>query len=147
MRSIARDLCDAAWSRGFAHAALCFFALFFAGAFVAHRLDGQAGHMATTRPATAYAEPHRVRFVFVAPTASRVALVGDFNGWDTDATRLRREPGEAAWSASVDLAPGWHAYAFVVDGAEWVPDPLAPLAPADGFGTPRSVVVVRGSGT
>ena len=83
-----------------------------------------------------------IRFVFVDRSASQVALVGDFNDWDAGVTPMQRDPPEGTWTISVPLSPGWHSYAFVVNGTTWVPDPQAPLAPAEDFGTPRSVVVV-----
>jgi 1,4-alpha-glucan branching enzyme len=82
-----------------------------------------------------------VQFVLVAPDARRVALVGDFNDWDPAATPLRASAG-GAWSAAVQLSPGRHRYAFVVDGVRWLADPAAPPAPDDDFGTPGSVVTV-----
>ena len=84
-----------------------------------------------------------VQFVHIAPKASRVTVVGDFNGWDPQATpMIRRESG--VWIASVPVPPGRHVYAFVVDGDHWVADPAAPLAPEDGFGIRNSVIVVGG---
>ena len=123
-------------------------ALVAAGTLLAHRLDGRARRSdgLTLFPALA-AGTRPVRFVFVDGSASRVTLVGDFNGWEAAAAPLSREPSGGAWSITVPLSPGWHSYAFVVNGAEWVPDPQAPLAPADGFATPRSVVVVAEQGT
>jgi hypothetical protein len=82
-----------------------------------------------------------VQFVLVAPDARRVALVGDFNDWDPAATPLRASAG-GAWSAAVQLTPGRHRYAFVVDGDRWLADPAAPPAPDDDFGSPGSVVTV-----
>jgi hypothetical protein len=84
----------------------------------------------------------RVEFVFVAPTARNVSLVGDFNGWDVTATPMRRTDGRTTWSVSVPLAAGRHVYAFVVDGNDWVADPQAPLSPEQWFGQRNSVVVV-----
>ena len=83
-----------------------------------------------------------VEFVFVAPTARNVSLVGDFNGWDATATPMRRTDGRATWSVSVPLAAGRHVYAFVVDGNAWVADPQAPLSPEQWYGQRNSVVVV-----
>jgi hypothetical protein len=83
-----------------------------------------------------------VTFVFRAPGASTVALVGDFNGWDPNATPLRRAALSDAWTAQVPLPRGLHAYAFVIDGREWAPDPSAPLAPEATFGRRNSVLVV-----
>jgi hypothetical protein len=86
-----------------------------------------------------------VKFVLVAPQAARVSLVGNFNRWDPAATPMQRTPTGGTWSVVVPLSAGRHEYAFVVDGKQWLPDPAAPLAPVDGFGTPNSVVLVRGS--
>nr|MCU0619568.1 hypothetical protein [Gemmatimonadaceae bacterium] len=71
--------------------------------------------------AAASASPRVVRFTLRAPTASRVTLVGDFNGWDPDAAPLARRGEE--WTIAIPVLPGRHAYGFIVDGAEWIPDP------------------------
>lgn len=64
-----------------------------------------------------------VRLMFADPMARRVAVVGDFNGWRSDATPLVRQPGTPHWSVTLALRDGQHRYAFVVDGTRWVPDP------------------------
>jgi hypothetical protein len=94
------------------------------------------------------AEPGRslVRFVFVAPYASRVSLVGDFNGWNPSAMPMRRSADGRAWLLDVPLPPGRHVYAFVVDG-DLAPDPSAPRAGDEDFGVPSSVVLVSGAKT
>jgi len=90
-----------------------------------------------------------IKFVLVAPHASTVSVVGDFNNWDTQATPMTRTPTGGTWSVAIPLRPGRHVYAFVVNGAngstQWVADPTAPLAPEDGLGAPNSVVLVGGS--
>jgi hypothetical protein len=83
-----------------------------------------------------------VTFVFRAPGAATVALVGDFNGWDPQATPLARAALGDAWTAEVALPRGLHVYAFVIDGRDWASDPSAPLAPDAAFGRRNSVVVV-----
>ena len=83
-----------------------------------------------------------VTFVFRAPGASRVCVVGDFNGWDPEATPLRRAAGGDAWTAQVPVQRGVHAYAFVIDGSDWAVDPSAPLAPEATFGRRNSLLVV-----
>jgi hypothetical protein len=85
---------------------------------------------------------HVVRFVFVAPGASTVALAGDFNHWDVNAHRLLPAGADGVWSASVALTPGRHEYAFVIDGTRWVADPAAAATIADEFGGQSSVVNV-----
>jgi len=87
-----------------------------------------------------------VKFVFVAPQASKVSVVGDFNGWDTTTTPMVRTPNSSVWTVTLPLTTGRHVYSFVVDGSTWTADPSAPLAPDDGFGRPNSVKIVgRGS--
>jgi hypothetical protein len=82
------------------------------------------------------------QFVLDAPRASRVTLVGDFNGWDATGTPLTRDPSSGIWTVTVPLAPGRHVYAFMVDGKAWTLDPRAPAAQDPEFGTPSSVVLV-----
>lgn len=83
-----------------------------------------------------------VRFVFVAPRAGKVSVVGDFNQWNPKAMPLRRL-GDGTWVADVPVAPGRYAYAFVVDGRIEV-DPSAPRADDGDFGV-NSILMVRGS--
>lgn len=80
-------------------------------------------------------------FVLRRPEARRVAVVGDFNGWDPDATPLVRGL-DGTWTASVPLLPGRHGYAFVIDGTTWLPDPRLPVTRDADYGRDHSVVVV-----
>ena len=80
-----------------------------------------------------------VRFVFVDPSATQVAVVGSFNQWRKDATPLEATGVPGVWAVSVPLEAGRHEYAFVVDGEKWSPDPFAP-AITDEFGTESSIV-------
>lgn len=81
-----------------------------------------------------------VRFVFVAPKAGKVSLVGDFNDWDETRSPMMRADKDGLWSVTLPLSIGRHVYAYVVDGA-WHPDPNAPMT-GDGFGHMNSVKVV-----
>lgn len=87
----------------------------------------------------------QVKFVFIAPQASQVTVVGNFNGWNPSAHPMQRTPTGGTWTVTVPLEAGRHEYSFVVDGSHWVPDPSAPLASKDGFGTANSVLLVSGS--
>ena len=87
-----------------------------------------------------------VQFVYLAPNAARVELVGDFNGWQGAATPLHRTPS-GLWAVELPLSPGRYTYTFVVDGRDFRPDPSAPRALVDDFGTPSSVVTVGGGNT
>ena len=82
------------------------------------------------------------RFAVLAPAARHVAVVGDFNGWDGAATPMGYDAAAGLWTARLALPAGRYVYAYLVDGARWMADPNAPLAPADGFGRQSSVLVV-----
>ncbi|HEY7395478.1 MAG TPA: isoamylase early set domain-containing protein [Gemmatimonadaceae bacterium] len=110
------------------------------------------GGLATNRDGRESAEPPMVVaqrlpvsdtvFVFVAPRASKVSLVGDFNDWDDTKSPLVRVPNSGLWTVTLPLPAGRHEYQFVVDG-NWLPDPSAPVAGDDGFGRTNSVRIVR----
>lgn len=110
------------------------------------RKDGEpSARVATQPPVTAGSTTDTVvRFVYVGPQASKVSLVGDFNGWDLTRTPMVRDQQGGRWTVTLPLPAGRHLYAFVVDGTTWTPDPGAPLAPDDGFGHVNSVRNVRG---
>ncbi|MDT8342589.1 MAG: isoamylase early set domain-containing protein [Longimicrobiales bacterium] len=82
------------------------------------------------------------RFVFVAPQAGSVHLTGDFVAWDQQGVPLDDARGNGVWMVDLPLDPGVYQYAFVVDGLEWSPDPLAVSQVDDGFGRQNSVVIV-----
>jgi len=92
------------------------------------------------------AESRAFQFVLVAPRATRISLVGDFNDWDATRTPMRRAGSEALWTAVVPLAPGRYHYAFLVDGSRWLADPSAPVARDEDYGAPSSVVTVGAGG-
>jgi 1,4-alpha-glucan branching enzyme len=91
------------------------------------------------------AGPNAFQFVLVAPQASSVAVVGDFNDWDP--ARSPMQTAQGVWATIVPLAPGRYRYAFLVNGVEWRADPGAPRARDDEFGTPSSVITVGGNGS
>ncbi len=72
-----------------------------------------------------------VRLILHDSAATRVAVVGDFNGWRTGATPLVRDAGSSRWSATLAARDGMLRYVFVVDGTRWVPDPSAQHVRAD----------------
>lgn len=84
-----------------------------------------------------------VQLVFSAPAAASVAVTGDFLDWDPAGVPMR-PVGAGGWVAELTLAPGVHHYVFVVDRADWRPDPLAVAQVDDGFGQQNSVLLVAG---
>ena len=95
-------------------------------------------------PAVHYAAPREFQFVLLAPGATHVSLVGDFNDWDARRLPMRRD-GTALWTAVVPLGPGRYRYAYLVDDRHWRADPAAPSAQDEDYGTPSSVLTVAGS--
>jgi predicted carbohydrate-binding protein with CBM48 len=101
----------------------------------------------SSSPASPQAESRAFQFVLIAPRATQVSLVGDFNDWDATRTLMRRVGAEALWTAVVPLAPGRYHYAFLVDGSRWLADPAAPVVRDEDYDTPSSVLTVGGGGS
>lgn len=114
-----------------------------AGAIVGRALSRRPNAAQTVASATASTDTvHIVRFVLHAPSASSVALVGDFNDWQRGATPLRQAGAAGVWAVSLPLPRGTHQYAFIVDGTRWTPDPATSTTVTDDFGTTTSVIAV-----
>ena len=73
------------------------------------------GSTDSQRRYSALRQQHHVTFFCDAPSAEAVSLVGDFNGWDSAITSMRRTP-DGRWTASLELHHGHHRYLFLVDG-------------------------------
>jgi 1,4-alpha-glucan branching enzyme len=58
---------------------------------------------------------------------------------------MQRQGSSDVWKIAIALPPGRHVYSFVVDGTEWVIDPLAPRAELDDLG-PANVIAISGAG-
>jgi 1,4-alpha-glucan branching enzyme len=84
-----------------------------------------------------------VHFTLHAPAARQVSLAGTFNRWNPAACPMTAAGQDGTWHAGLPLAPGRYEYLFVINGAEWTPDPTAPWVD-DGFGGRNSLVVVPG---
>lgn len=85
-----------------------------------------------------------VTFSVVAPNATKVSVVGDFNQWNPTTLPMKRSADGKLWEVEVRLPLGRYTYAYLIDG-RLAPDPSAPRASDDDFGKPNSVVMVRGS--
>jgi hypothetical protein len=82
-----------------------------------------------------------VRLVLVQPDARSVSVAGDFNGWNPAETKLERADG-GVWTVTIPLKPGRYEYMFVVNGKQWIADPLAAEDAGDGFGSQNAVLDV-----
>jgi hypothetical protein len=85
-----------------------------------------------------------VQFVLVAPDAKKVAVVGDFNGWDAGHAQYQAQHrGGGVWSVTAAVPVGHHRYSFIVDDSVWVVDPYAPRVVDNDFGVANSALVVE----
>ena len=92
-----------------------------------------------TRQAAPIASQVLVQFRLDAPGAHQVQLAGNFTNWKASVSMKRTSAG--VWTVVLPLEPGVHNYSFVVDGKQWVADPMAP-AVSDGFGGLNSQLAV-----
>jgi hypothetical protein len=83
-----------------------------------------------------------VRLVLLEPSAQSVSVAGDFNGWNPAKTKLERTDG-GMWTVTLPLKPGRYEYMFVIDGKQWIADPLAMEGMGDGFGSQNAVLDVE----
>jgi len=80
-----------------------------------------------------------VHLEFTDPRATRVAVAGDFNKWNTDTHVMTGRAG--TWSIDLRVKPGIHTYMLNVDGVSWVSDPRAARFQDDGFGNRNAVLL------
>jgi 1,4-alpha-glucan branching enzyme len=62
-------------------------------------------------------------FLFLAPQANAVSVIGDFNNWSPNANPMKRQP-DGGWTAQIPLTHGHHRYLILVDGVPTL-DPRA----------------------
>lgn len=82
-----------------------------------------------------------VSFEHFAPAARVVALVGDFNQWDSSKHPMKLGPG-GQWQVAVRLKSGTYQYKFVVDGDRWEDDAANPNKVVNEHGTSNSLCEV-----
>ena len=94
-----------------------------------------------TPVANAGEEPLVVQqFTFYQKGLQSVSIVGEFNDWDSDSTKLT-QVSEGVWTVSLPLRPAVYEYQFILNGTQRVTDPTMPQVKND-FGSPNSVITV-----
>lgn len=87
--------------------------------------------------------PHHVRIHFELPScvwADHIAVVGDFNGWDPNATPMVQEQ-DGRWGATIDLPEGCRCdFRYLVDD-HWMTDYHADGFAVNVYGTVNSIVI------
>ncbi len=134
------------WNMAGALAAACVVAVAVGGLFtlVPERIvevPVTAGPAQTVAVVTNQEPKVLVRLVLLQPSAHSVSVAGDFNGWNPAQTPLERSDG-GMWTATIPLKPGRYQYMFVIDGKQWMADPLAAEEATDGFGAQNAVLDV-----
>ena len=69
----------------------------------------------------------RVTFELPAEIAqNKVAVVGDFNDWDTDSDLMKKDNSKGVWKKSISFKPGHtHEFRYFIDEVEWCNDEYA----------------------
>ena len=80
-------------------------------------------------------------FVFHAPDAKSVRIVGSFNDWRPTEDYLMERSEDGVWSKTVLLAPGEYQYKYIVDDM-WVEDKHNPILTNDPFGGRNSIIQI-----
>ena len=78
-------------------------------------LFSRPGAASPFRPPSGRRPLHLVDFIYLAPQAKSVALIGDFNKWEPNTHPMTRMPA-CCWRIRVELPHGHHQYLFLVDG-------------------------------
>ncbi|NLE59191.1 MAG: AAA family ATPase [Planctomycetes bacterium] len=82
-----------------------------------------------------------ILFATQAPGATNVAIAGDFNNWQPEATLMERNGDGNSFVALLPLPPGRYRYRYVIDG-QWKSDPHNEYVESNPFGELNSVVEV-----
>jgi hypothetical protein len=89
-------------------------------------------HASTARP---------IVFELDVAGARTVQVLGDFNGWSRESSRMQRS-ADGRWRLTTLLPPGRYVYAYLVDGARFVRDPARDAVEDRDFGVTGSELVV-----
>ncbi|MDZ7806997.1 MAG: hypothetical protein U5K71_07765 [Gracilimonas sp.] len=81
-----------------------------------------------------------VRFIYVDENADNIAIAGDFNDWEPYQLNEQQVNGKDVWTGFFAMPRGENKYMFVVNGENWVTDPLANMYEDDGFGNKNAVI-------
>ena len=83
----------------------------------------------------------KVTFELPANGAESVAVVGDFNSWDKDATLLKKRKKDGVYAGALNLPVGQkYQFRYWIDGARWENDWAADDYVPNGFGADNSVL-------
>lgn len=88
-------------------------------------------------------ENGKVLFLFQGDRALSVSLAGDFNGWDSNKTKLVKDE-HGFWRTAIDAPPpGVYQYKFIINGEWWLEDPNNGMKAPDNHGGLNSVLTIK----
>jgi hypothetical protein len=79
-----------------------------------------------------------ISFSLAYAEARSVSLIGSFNQWKPKGFELYHDKNTHRWCIQLELPPGRHVYAFLVDG-KIVADPNSQFKESDGYGNNNSI--------
>ena len=82
------------------------------------------------------------RFVIYNSSANQVELAGSFTGWQRKSMQPIRNSGY--WEIYLQVTPGEHRFAYILDGDRQIADPTLPASENDDFGGRNSILNVEG---
>ncbi|WP_426291913.1 isoamylase early set domain-containing protein [Dyadobacter endophyticus] len=89
---------------------------------------------------------YKVTFTVPAEAASeakKVALVGEFNGWNPEEAIALKKQKDGSFKASLELGAGEYQFRYILDGDKWENDWEADkYVPAGVDATENSVVIL-----
>jgi 1,4-alpha-glucan branching enzyme len=92
-------------------------------------LFNEGSHLSLQRHLGAHLTKDGTYFAVWAPNASRVSVIGDWNGWNRDAHVLEKRGGSGIWEGFVAKVGKGNKYKFAIDGANgYRVDKADPLA-------------------
>ncbi len=71
-----------------------------------------------------------------------VSLVGEFNQWQNTTNPMHYDDRLKSWSTEIHLIPGQYEYKFVLNGQDWIADPINPERIGDGWNGFNSIIRV-----
>lgn len=83
----------------------------------------------------------KISFEITLPQAQSVAVVGDFNGWNSDTHPMKRSKN-GVWKVTAEIPAGEYQFRYLVDSSRWYNDSDTP-SKANEFGSENSVLTVK----
>ena len=84
----------------------------------------------------------QVEFILNSAPGKKIYLAGSFNDWEPGDSPMLYDADRQEYVLTLELAPGYYEYKFVLDGV-WFLDETNPNFAANDFGTLNSVLAVE----